>query len=375
MNFPAYANINLDRLNSNLDIIHKRAKVPMTPVIKANAYGHGAAPVAKDIWRRKDVAALSVGTVAEGAELRKAGIKGRIIVLDGFLPEQAGAVSLYSLEVVVSSFDEAKLLARKSARRPIPVHVKINTGMTRLGADPEGALDFFNQVSGLKKVAIVGLMTHFAASNIAKGGSTTQISLFSDIISAIRSSGRTIPPIHAANTAAIFRHPQSHYDMVRPGIGIYGIQEFGGKNAGLSPVLSLFAKVTMIRSVKKGTPVSYQSTWISPGKRRVALVAIGYADGYSRSLSNRAHAIINGKKIKQIGIICMDNCLFDVTGANASPGDDVTLIGGDKRAIITVNQLARKIGSITYETLCSIGRRVARIYVKRGKIKMVREGF
>ncbi len=375
MNFPAYARINLDRLNSNLDLIGKRAKVPMTPVIKANAYGHGAAPIAKDIAGRKDVAALSVGMVAEGVELRKAGIKGRIIVLDGFFPEQAGEVSRNNLEMVVSSFDEAKLLALKSGRKLAPVHIKINTGMTRLGADPEGALRFYRQVSGLRKVAIVGLMTHFADSNLLRGRTPTQISLFNEIISAIRSSGLQTPPIHAANTAAIFRHPKSHYDMVRPGIGIYGIQEFGGKDVGLSPVLSLSAKVTMIRSVKKGTPVSYGSAWISPGTRRVAIVAIGYADGYSRSLSNRAHAIINGEKIKQIGIICMDNCLFDVTGTSARPGDEVTLIGGDKQVIITVNQLARKMDTITYELLCSIGRRVARVYVKRGKIKMVEEGF
>lgn len=375
MKLPAYAQIDLDRLNSNLDLISQKAKVPMIPVIKANAYGHGALTIAREIGKRRDVAALSVGTVAEGAELRQGGIKGRIIVLDGFLPDQAREISQNSLEVVASSIEEAKLLAGKSGREPVPVHIKINTGMTRLGADPEGALAFYNQVSRLKKVAIVGLMTHLAASNLKKGHTPTQISIFNQIISAIRSSGGQTPPIHAANTAAIFLHPKSHYDIVRPGIGIYGVQEFSGKNVGLKPILSLNARVAMIRNVSKGTPVSYGSTWISPGKRRVALVPIGYADGYSRRLSNRAHAIINGKKIKQIGIICMDNCLFDVTGASAKPGDEVTLIGGDKRATITVNQLARKLDTITYEILCAIGRRIPRVYVKSGKIKIIKEGF
>lgn len=371
LHYPVYAEIDLDRMHSNLDLLGKRASVPMLPVIKANAYGHGAAALAKEIGSRSDVAGLSVGTVDEALELRKAGYKGRALVLDGVFAEQAAQVVRHKLEVVVSSIDQVKMLVAKAARSPVSIHLKINTGMTRLGADPENAVELYKKAASMKKTAIVGVMTHLADSNKRKGYAPTQIKIFDDILSSIRASGFLLPTRHAANTAAVFLHPKARYDMVRPGIGVYGIQEFGGRDVGLKPVLSLRARIMITRRLLKGTPVSYGMTWVAPRKCKVAVVCAGYADGYSRSFSNKAHAIINGGKIRQIGIVCMDNCLFDVTYANAKTGDVVTLIGEDKKAAVKAVELARLAKTISYEILCGIGRRATRVYIRSGKVEKV----
>lgn len=375
-NFPAYAEIDLDKLHQNLDLLSKTSQVPLAPVIKANGYGHGAVGLAKELISRRDVLALCVGTMDEGMELRKVGVKGRVIVLDGILAEQAKNVAQNNLEVVISSIETARALAAAGAGgKPVSVHLKINTGMTRLGSDPEGALDFYKKTAKIKKLTIAGVMTHLADSGKRKGLTSIQTTLFDDILSSIRASGFDPPPLHAANTAAAFLHPESRYDFIRPGIGIYGIQEFGGRDVGLKPILSLRARVMMARQVTKGTPVSYGMTWASPGKRNVAVVSIGYADGYMRSLSNKTHAIINGKKIKQIGVICMDNCLFDITGTNAATNDLVTLIGEDKGVSVKAEQLARIAKTITYEILCGIGRRIPRVYIRSGKVEKISERF
>jgi len=371
LEFPTHAEIDLDRIHANLDIIGEAAGTPILPVVKANAYGHGAVRVSKEIIGRGDVEGLCVGTVSEALELRRAGIGGRLIVLGGVFREQAGDIPAHDLEAVVSSIGEARALAARAGGKPVRVHVKINTGMTRLGADPEDAVELFRKISAMKKIAVAGLMTHLADSDRRKGMARRQIALFKDAVSSIRSAGFSIPPCHAANTAAIFLHPESRLDLVRPGIGIYGAQEFGGRDAGFKPALSWRARVVMSREVAKGASVSYGMTWTSPRKRRVAVVCAGYADGYPRAMSNKARAVFKGKLIRQIGTICMDNCLFDVTGVKTSEGDTVTLIGSEGGASIKANDLAGWGGTISYEILCGIGRRVPRVYVKSGKIAHV----
>ncbi|VAX22912.1 Alanine racemase [hydrothermal vent metagenome] len=363
--FPIWAEINLGDINANLDLISRTAKVPMLPVIKANAYGHGAVELYKEISRHSNVAGLSVGTVGEALELRRAGYKKRLVILDGFLPNQVPDIINSRSEVVVSSIENIRLLARLAGREPVPVHIKINTGMTRLGADPDGAVEFYKKTARVKKIGIAGVMTHLADSGTK---ANAQISLFNETLSAIRSCGFTLPQRHAANTSAIFLNPKASYDMVRPGIGIYGVQNFAGKNVALKPALSLRARIMMVREVAKGATVSYGMTWTAQQKRVVAVVCAGYADGYSRSLSNKAHAIIKGIKIRQIGTICMDNSLFDVTGTGAKAGDVVTLIGSDKSKNIPVTKIAKLAGTISYEILCGIGRRVTRVYTRSGKV-------
>ncbi|MBI4828746.1 MAG: alanine racemase [Nitrospinae bacterium] len=208
-------------------------------------------------------------------------------------------------------------------------------------------------------------MTHFADSGSAEGHFTNrQLDRFDDILGALRARGHNLPPVHAANTAALFLSPRARYDLVRPGIGLFGVQEFDGRDAGLKPILSWKARIILTRKVGKGESVSYGMRWKSPGAREVAVVMAGYADGYSRQLSGKARAIMGGKLIRQIGTICMDNCMFDVTGCAARAGDVVTLIGEEGRARVTAVELARECGTIAYEVLCGIGRRVERVYVR-----------
>lgn len=340
------------------------------PVVKADAYGHGAVPVAREIALRPDIVeGLCVGTVDEGLELRRAGIRGRIVVLDGVFPEQAGDAVRHRLEAVVSSAGQAQALSMKADRSAAAVHVKINTGMTRLGAEAEGAVEVYRRIAGMKKVRIAGLMTHLADAGRKRGLAPKQLKLFDEIASAIRATGHRLPPRHAANTAAVFRHPASRLDLVRPGLGVYGVQAFPGPDAGLKPVLAWRARIALVRRLEKGQTVSYGMLWTSPGRREAAVVCAGYADGYSTRLSNRAKALFRGKPVRQVGMVCMDSCLFDVTGTGARDGDTVTLIGeeGDER--ITANDLARLAGVIPYEILCGIGGRARRVYMKSGELE------
>ena len=340
-------------------------------MVKANAYGHGAIAVANEVASRKDVDALCVMTVAEASELRRAGIKKRLILLGGCAKKQTEEALGLDCEVVTSDFETAKAISIKAGKKTVPVHLKINTGMTRLGADAEDAVSVYKKIASLKKISMAGLMTHFAAAGLDAAMTKKQIALFDDISSAIKTSGQNLPPRSAANTAAIFLHPDSLYDAVRPGIGIYGVQPFPGGSRGLKPVMSLHARVMMTRKVKKGQSVSYGMTWKSTGDREVAVVGAGYADGYARGLSNKTRAIINESHVAQIGVICMDSCLFDVTGKNVKRGDVVTLIGeeGDKK--VTATFLASKQGTIAYEVLCGVGRRAPRLYRKGKRITSV----
>lgn len=372
--YPLCARVDMDKLHANMDIIARTAGVPLLPVVKANAYGHGAVTVGLALARRKDVVGLSVGTVAEAVELRLAGYKGRLVVLDSVFAEQARVVADFALEVVISSLKIAQTLARHAGRRPVPVHFKINTGMTRLGVEAEDAVKIYGRVASLKGAQIVGLMTHLADSGVRGGFTDIQTALFDDIVSSLRGRGFEIPPRHAANTGGIFLSPASRYDIARPGIGVYGIQDFAGKKAGLSPVLSLTARVSHIQRVSRGMTVSYGMRWKSPGVRDVAVAQAGYADGYPRSLSGKARAIINGRLARQVGVICMDNAMFDVTGLGVGVGAEAVLIGETDGNKITVRDLARKAGTISYEILCGIGRRASRLYVKGGRVVKTVEG-
>ncbi|MDH5636880.1 MAG: alanine racemase [Nitrospinota bacterium] len=367
--YPAWAEVDLDRLHHNVDVIHSAAKVPLLPVIKANAYGHGANVLASQLVRRKEVTGLCVWTMQEAEALRREGIKGRIVALGGVLPQEAKLAVELCVEPVVGSVAQARAMAGvASKRKPAAVHLKVDTGMARLGTDRQDAFDTMAKISRMESLSLAGMMTHFAFAGVKKKAVREQVESFEDLLEAIRGAGYQIPACHAANTAGIFLHPESRFQLVRPGIGLYGIQEFSGPDVGLKPVLSLKARVSWIRDVSKGQTVSYGGIWKSPGKRRVAVVSLGYADGYSRLLSSRVHGIINGEKTKQIGVICMDVSMFDITRTSAGEGDYITLIGSEGAHSIGALDLAQVMGTISYEVLCGIGNRVRRIYHRSGKV-------
>ena len=367
--FPSWAEVDLDRLHSNVDIIHAAAGKKLLPVIKANAYGHGGLVLARELAKRKEVEALAVWSLDEAEQLRKGGIKCRVLALGGFWPAEAGRVVSLGVEPVISSSGQASLLARAaSVKKPAKVHFKIDTGMARLGEERQAAFDSLTQAGAMGGVRLAGVMTHLAFAECGKQAVRRQLSVFDDILASFQASGRSIPPRHAANTAAVFLHPEARYDLVRPGIGLYGVKEFRGKDPGLKPVLSLRARVIWTRKLAKGETVSYFGIWESPGPRKIAVVSLGYADGYSRVLSNRVRAIIKGKSVKQIGVICMDSATFDVTSVNVKEGDTVTIIGSDGPKYIGATAIAKVLSTISYEILCGIGNRTRRIYIRSGKI-------
>ena len=367
--YPSFAEIELNLFHQNIDLIYRVAgRRKIIPVIKANAYGHGAVALSAELCKRNEVHTQAVGVLSEAAMLRKSGIAGRLMVLDGILPTQAKMAVELNLEPVISNLEEAKRLSRVAGKKKVSIHFKLNTGMSRLGADCQTAFDLYKKIIGIKKLRVVSIMTHFASSDCDKLFTNKQIAKFDDFCDSLSASGVDLPPKHAANTSGVFRHPSSHYDFVRPGLGLYGIQEFDGQNTGLSPILSWFARIIMIRDLKKGDPVSYNLTWTSSRKRKVAIAMVGYADGFNRALSNKWQAIINGVRIPQVGTICMDNCFFDVTGTEASIGDVITLIGTDGGKTVSAIKMARALDTIAYEVLCLIGARTTRFYLKSGRV-------
>jgi alanine racemase len=366
-----WAEIDLTRLHANLDLIVAAAQTPAMPVVKANAYGHGAVRVAKEIARRGDVAALCVWTLEEGAELRRAGVKKRIVLLGGVPPGRAREGVALNVEPVVGADDRLAELAQAAGKNSTPVHVKYDTGMNRLGGDGDRVEELYRAVATNPRLRPVGLMTHFVDAEEKRGIAQRQMALFDALCRTLEKSGFTLPPRHAANTAGIFLHPAARYETVRPGIGLYGVQPFVGAPVGLSPTMSLYGMVSFVRHIAKGESVSYGRTWTAPSKKRVAAVWGGYADGYPRLLSNKAFAIMNGVKAPQIGTVCMDVALFDVSRCGAvSPGDVMTLMGesGEGGPAITAARLARLMGTIPYEVLCGVGRRVPRVYKKQGRL-------
>jgi len=357
-----WAEIDFDRLHHNLDLMGKTSSRPMAPVIKANAYGHGMIAIAREIAPRPDVAALSVFSLAEAAELRRAKVSGRIIVMGGVTPEETSAALQLKIEPVVSDYATAKRLNDTAGRVGVGLHLKINTGMNRLGCPAEEGLKLYRKIVKLPKIRIVGLMTHFADAEKRGGLTKQQTALFNEVTNAMDNA----IPRHAANTAALFLHPDARYDLVRPGIGMYGVQTFGGKDVGLKSILTLKARVIALREIEKGTSVSYGMKWKSGRRGKVALCAIGYADGFPRALSNVAHAMMGRLALRQVGTICMDDCLFDVTGTKVRTGSIFTLIGDGKR--VRAKEIAKRAATIPYEILCGVGRRVERRYLSGGKI-------
>ncbi|MBF0169937.1 MAG: alanine racemase [Nitrospinae bacterium] len=359
-----WADIHLDRLHANLDLIAETARVPLMPVVKANAYGHGAVPLALELQRRKDVAALCLWTVDEAIELRKAGVKRRLILFGGVPQGRAKEAHALGVEPVVGDIDRLPELARAAtAKCPFPLHVKFDTGMNRLGAPPARAEALYRAVAANPKLRPVGLMTHFVDAEKKRGVVTRQITLFDDLCRSLTGAGFALPPRHAANSAAACLHPGARYEAVRPGIGMYGYQTFAGAPIGLRPVMEWRAKLQFVRTVAKGASVSYGPRWRATGPTTVAALAAGYADGYSRRLSGKGFAIMGNVAAPQIGTVCMDVTLFDVTGVDAPRTGTVATLMGDG---VGADRLAALAGTIPYEILCGVGRRVPRHYLKNG---------
>jgi alanine racemase len=376
---PTLAEVDLRALRDNLRQARRLAgSREVIAVVKADAYGHGAAPVARAL-AADGVSRFGVALVEEGRGLRDAGVRGEVIVLGGFTTDQGPTSRI--LTVCRRSPDHAAALdqAARRAGRLVPIHLKVDTGMGRLGFPVADAVQALSRLAAFSGLRLDGLMTHFADADLADPAfAREQIARFDAVADAARRAGVPIPLRHAANSAALMKGPRglgmvpaTHpsagplYEGVRPGIMLYGCRpgpEVGGVE--LRPVLALTTRVGFLKRVPPNTPISYGRTFVTRRESLIAVLPIGYADGYPRALSNRGSVLIRGRRAPVVGRVCMDLTMIDVTEVpDAAEGDDVVLIGAQREASLLAEEVAEAAGTIAYELLCGIGPRVPRRYL------------
>ena len=376
---PTWAEVDLDALASNFRVVRRRvaAGVKVLAVVKADAYGHGAAECAQRL-EAEGADWFGVATPEEGVELRRAGVMRPVLTFGGFWEGQAEVCVGERLVPAVYRLDMAATLdeAARAAGVVADIHVKIDTGMGRLGVRYEAAAEFAARLAGLKNVRVDGLLTHFAVADEPERLCFTddQVKRFRDAVEAFRAHGHRPTHEHLANSAAAFAYPQTWGNMVRPGGVLYGLWRdvlpAGSADPGLRPVMSVRSRVTLLKRVRRGETLGYGCTFEASRDMMVATLPIGYHDGYMRALSNRGRVIVRGKYAPVVGRISMDLTLVEVTDVTgAAEGDVMTLLGTDGALAVPAEDLAQTAGTISYEVTCGISRRVPRPYVaidKRG---------
>jgi alanine racemase len=369
---PAWAEISLKALQRNFKALQKLAKSSeVLPVVKANAYGHGLVPVSKALVKA-GAGMLAVAFVQEGVNLRKAGVKIPILVLTPTLEKEISDLLKNRLTPQVSSVEGARKLAgaaRKMKIKNVGVHVKIDTGMGRVGVQVDRALGEVEAIRRVPGIRVEAVYTHLATADWTDPKyAWRQITLFRQTTEGLkrRLKGVFHPSTHVANSAALMTYyPQSQGTWVRPGIALYGVypnSQFKNK-VKLTPVMQVRARVLHVKTLRKGESVSYGRTYTARRLIRAATLGIGYADGFLRSLSNKGACLIKGRKAPIIGTVCMDMTMADVSkipGVRA--GDVATIFGKDGKAFLPVEAQAAKAGTISYELLCAVGERVRRVY-------------
>jgi len=338
-------------------------------IVKSDAYGHGLIPVATEL-EKLHVDSLGLNYLPEAIRLRDEGIKLPVVILLGiYTPQDAKKVVDYNLTPVIYDLDSAWMLSEegKKSGGPISVYVKIDTGMGRLGVDFKETAPFLKQLMNVKGVKIEGLFSHLSTADQEDTGFTkTQIKNFKEAIAASRGIGLDLSMNNLANSAGIIRYKDAHFDMVRPGIMLYGglaCPDFANPPS-LRHLMTFCSSVLQVREVKHGTPISYGRTFYTNGSRKIAIVSAGYADGLSRSMSNKGMVLIHGQKARIIGRICMNLTIVDVTPIKGvEKGDRVYFLGKNKGNMVTPDDMARWADTISYEVLCSIGGRNRREYI------------
>lgn len=358
------AEIDLSALQHNLKIVRKISQErPVIAVVKADAYGHGSVEIARNL-ARLGVSHFAVAYTGEAKVLRESGITADIIVL--FDRSDVEDYFTYGLVPVVQDKETARKFSVEAARRSksIRVHLKVDTGMGRLGFRPEQTVSAALEIAGWEGIKLEGLMSHFSEADLAdRSYASHQLNLFNEIRFAI-SDGLGRPIIsHIANSAAVLSLKDAMMDAVRPGLLLYGISPFQ-EGFGLMPLMTLKTSVLAVRDLSAGTPVSYGRTFITKCDSRIAVIPVGYADGYSRLYSNNAEMLVRGRRVPVAGRVCMDVTMLDVTSiGGVCEGEEVVILGKQGNEQITAAELAARIGTIPYEILTSLGGRARREYV------------
>ncbi len=368
---PTYAEIDLSAIHHNLKQVRKQVgKHPhIMAVVKANAYGHGMLPVAKSILKENLASYLGVAIVEEGVTLRRNGIEAPVLVLTAPPEPQLGLFVEHNLGATLCSISIARKLNRIAAGvgTKAIVHVKVDTGMGRIGIAPKDTIAFIDEVRTLRNIDVAGIFTHFATADEKNlSFARKQLSDFTSLLRKLDAAGIHVPIKHSANSGAILQLKDSYFDMVRPGIMLYGYypSRETRKSLSLRPAMSLRSRIEFMKTVKKGTSVSYGRRYYTSSKTNIASVSIGYADGISRRLTNKANVLVKGKKYPVVGTICMDQLMINVGGRPVCKvGDRVTLMGRDGDLEIPCWKISETLGTIPYEIFCSVSERVPRNYI------------
>lgn len=366
----AWVEIDLTALAKNVGAI-KSFLAPQTKlmaVVKADAYGHGAVTVARTALAH-GADCLAIATLAEGVELRQAGIKAPILILGAInAVEDIKAVAVWSLEPTICNMDQALVFNSTLATvgKSLKVHLKLDTGMSRLGTNWQHAVSFAQSVNALDKLKITSIYSHFStADELDTSIMNLQHQRFNHAISQLKAMGIAPHQIHLANSAATMCDRSCHYDLVRVGLAIYGLYPATHlqQTIPLQPVLQVKAKITQVKTIPPGEGVSYGRKFVTHQETKVAVVGIGYADGIPRNLSNQLTAIVKGQLVSQIGSITMDQLMLDITNlGDIEPGEIVTLIGQQNNLKITAEDWADKLNTISWEILCGFKHRLPRIF-------------
>lgn len=360
--------IHLDHLSYNMALLQKQAgSRPLFPAIKANAYGHDAEIIAKHLLGL-GYTTLCTAHISEAAELVEKGVDATFIILSPTLAENSDYLVEYGFQPIVCSRIQLEALAKSGEKKDkqITIHVKVDTGMGRMGVKPDQLLTFLDECTKYPQIVIGGLCSHFPRADESDlSFSHKQTAIFIELKQ--QTKQYNIPLYHIANSAALFALPEARFDVVRPGISMYGLKPSASMHIAeldkLKPVMSLKSRITLIKEVAQGTGISYGHMYHAEESSLIATIPMGYGDGLSRSLSNQIEVLVRGERCRQVGRICMDQCMVDVTHlrGRVTIGDDVVIVGTQGGETISVDDIAKKQNTINYEVVTAISRRVPRI--------------
>lgn len=381
-----YAQVDLTAIEENMVQMKRNiaADTQLMGVIKTDGYGHGSVPIAKCLENKECIFGFAVATAEEAYMLRKAGIHKPLLVLGYTFPYSYERLAQEDIRPTIFRSDSLEELsaAAQRAGKTLRVHIKVDTGMSRIGIVPdEEGIEFIRQVLAAPNLEIEGIFTHFArADELDKTDAYRQLKCFQNFITQIESQcNYHIPIKHCSNSAGIVELPEANMDVVRAGITLYGLypsSEVSQSILTLRPALSLYSHIVYCKNLHQGQSVSYGGTFTAEKEMRIATIPVGYGDGYPRSLSNKGWVLIRGRKARILGRICMDQFMVDVTEIpNAQEGDLVTLIGRDGEEVITAQILAELSGRFHYEFVCDLGKRIPRVYVKNHMVVSYKDSY
>lgn len=364
---PTRIRVDLDALTHNLHALRTHAGVPVMAIVKANAYGHGLVPVALHL-QAQGAEQLGVAFLEEGIALRQAGVRVPILVMGGIFGPQAGRFIDHDLEITVSSLDKLRQVeaAAQALGRKATIHLKLDTGMERIGVHSYHAAAFVEAAAASRWCVVKGVYSHLACADDPDSPMTAlQLARFLEACAHFDRIGAPMPLRHLANSGGVLHFPDTHLDMVRPGIALYGVlpDPASRRTVDLRPALSLVSQVVYFKVVRAGRPVSYGATWAPARDTRVITVPIGYGDGYPRALSSRGEVLVRGRRHRIAGRVCMDQFMVDIGADGAAYNEDaVVLIGRQGVEAIDCESVARDAGTIPYEILVGLNDRIPRQY-------------